>query len=199
MSEPATTYVPIDSIGIRRRASRTIAVIGNPNSGKSTLFNRLTGLRQTTGNYPGVTVEKHSGIAQLEHSAVELVDLPGIYCLGGFSADEQIAVDVILGRIEGTKQPDGLLFVLDATHLYQGLYLLQQLMDKGTGFSLQDRRKLLKLIGELLSSVIDRYRKLAEEFAARWVEEADDGDQQTQRECAPALAMAEQHQHHQTG
>jgi ferrous iron transport protein B len=131
MSEPATTYVPIDSIGIRRRASRTIAVIGNPNSGKSTLFNRLTGLRQTTGNYPGVTVEKHSGIAQLENGAVELVDLPGIYCLGGFSADEKIAVDVILGRMESAARPDGLLFVMDATHLYQGLYLLQQLMEMG--------------------------------------------------------------------
>jgi ferrous iron transport protein B len=129
MSDSSTAYVSVDSIGIRRRATATVAVIGNPNSGKSTLFNRLTGLRQTTGNYPGVTVEKHAGVAQLEHSAVELIDLPGIYCLGGFSADEQIAVDVILGRIEGTSHPDGLLFVLDATHLYQGLYLLQQLME----------------------------------------------------------------------
>lgn len=129
MSDPNTAYVSVDSIGIRRRASNTVAVIGNPNSGKSTLFNRLTGLRQTTGNYPGVTVEKHSGIAQLENCAVELIDLPGIYCLGGFSTDEQIAVDVILGRIDGTTHPDGLLFVLDATHLYQGLYLLQQLME----------------------------------------------------------------------
>lgn len=129
MSDQKTAYVPVESIGIRRRASSAIAVIGNPNSGKSTLFNRLTGLRQTTGNYPGVTVEKHSGIAQLESRAVELIDLPGIYCLGGFSTDEQIAVDVLLGRIEGSKRPDGLLFVLDATHLYQGLYLLQQLME----------------------------------------------------------------------
>jgi predicted GTPase len=129
MSDPNTAYVPVESIGIRRRATSSIAVIGNPNSGKSTLFNRMTGLRQTTGNYPGVTVEKHSGIAQLESRAVELIDLPGIYCLGGFSTDEQIAVDVLLGRIEGSKRPDGLLFVLDATHLYQGLYLLQQLME----------------------------------------------------------------------
>jgi len=129
MSDPATVYVPVDKIGIRRRASASIAVIGNPNSGKSTLFNRLTGLRQTTGNYPGVTVEKHSGIAQLGRSALELVDLPGIYCLGGFSADERIAVDVILGRMDETPRPDGLLVVLDATHLYQGLYLLQQLME----------------------------------------------------------------------
>jgi len=129
MSDQKTAYVPVESIGIRRRASASIAVIGNPNSGKSTLFNRLTGLRQTTGNYPGVTVEKHSGIAQLETSAIELIDLPGIYCLGGFSTDEKIAVDVILGRINNSTRPDGLLFVLDATHLYQGLYLLQQLME----------------------------------------------------------------------
>jgi ferrous iron transport protein B len=129
MTEKATAYVPIDKIGIRRRSTASIAVIGNPNSGKSTLFNRLTGLRQTTGNYPGVTVEKHSGTVQLNGSALELVDLPGIYCLGGFSADERIAVDVVLGRVEGTVPPDGLLVVLDATHLYQGLYLLQQLME----------------------------------------------------------------------
>ena len=129
MTEQSTVYVPLDKIGIRRRAGASIAVIGNPNSGKSTLFNRLTGLRQTTGNYPGVTVEKHSGTLQLGSSAIELVDLPGIYCLGGYSADERIAVDVILGRIADTPAPDGLLVVLDATHLYQGLYLLQQLME----------------------------------------------------------------------
>jgi len=129
MTDATTVYVPVDRIGIRRRASASIAVIGNPNSGKSTLFNRLTGLRQTTGNYPGVTVEKHSGIAQINGIALELVDLPGIYCLGGFSTDERIAVDVILGRVEDTPPPDGLLVVLDATHLYQGLYLLQQLLE----------------------------------------------------------------------
>jgi ferrous iron transport protein B len=129
MTEQTTVYVPIDKIGIRRRAAASVAVIGNPNSGKSTLFNRLTGLRQTTGNYPGVTVEKHAGTVQLESSAIELVDLPGIYCLGGYSADERIAVDVILGRVAETPAPDGLLVVLDATHLYQGLYLLQQLME----------------------------------------------------------------------
>jgi ferrous iron transport protein B len=129
MTEQSTVYVPLEKIGIRRRAAASIAVIGNPNSGKSTLFNRLTGMRQTTGNYPGVTVEKHAGTLQLESSAIELVDLPGIYCLGGYSADERIAVDMILGRIADTPAPDCLLVVLDATHLYQGLYLLQQLME----------------------------------------------------------------------
>jgi ferrous iron transport protein B len=129
MADTPAASISISSIGIRRKASRSIAVIGNPNSGKSTLFNRLTGLRQQTGNFPGVTVEKHAGVVQLESSAVELVDLPGIYCLGGHSADERIAVDVILGRIDGMVAPEGLLVVLDATHLYQGLYLMQQLME----------------------------------------------------------------------
>ena len=129
MAESTAAYVPIKNIGIRRRATASLAIIGNPNSGKSTLFNRLTGLNQTTGNYPGVTVEKHSGTIQLENSALELVDLPGIYCLSGFSADERIAVDVVMGRIDDLPRPDGLIVVLDTTHLYQGLYLLQQLME----------------------------------------------------------------------
>ena len=106
-------------------------MIGNPNSGKSTLFNRLTGLKQSTGNFPGVTIEKHTGVVQLASSAIELVDLPGIYCLGGHSADERIAVDYLLGRVSGMEAPAGLLFVLDATHLYQGLFLLEQLLELG--------------------------------------------------------------------
>jgi ferrous iron transport protein B len=121
--------VPLSRVGIRRQPRSSIAIIGNPNSGKSTLFNRLTGLRQTTGNYPGVTVEKHVGTVQLDHSAVRLVDLPGIYCLGGHSTDEKIAVDVLLGRIDESEAPAGLLVVVDATHLYQGLYLLEQLLE----------------------------------------------------------------------
>jgi ferrous iron transport protein B len=121
--------VPISKIGIRHKPSHSYAVIGNPNSGKSTLFNRLTGLRQTTGNYPGVTVEKHLGTVELDGHAVNLIDLPGIYCLGGHSADERIAVDVLTGRIPGTRAPDGLVVVIDATHLYQGLYLLEQLLE----------------------------------------------------------------------
>ncbi|KAA9131808.1 ferrous iron transport protein B [Marinihelvus fidelis] len=129
MSATTTAQVDVDSIGIRRRPRGRVAVIGNPNSGKSTLFNRLTGLRQTTGNFPGVTVEKHSGTAQLDGSAVELVDLPGIYSLAGASTDEQIAVDVILGRAGEAARPDGLMVVIDAPHIYQGLYLLQQLME----------------------------------------------------------------------
>ena len=129
MTDVAEVGIPVSGIGIRRKPSASIAVIGNPNAGKSTLFNRLTGLRQTTANYPGVTVEKHVGTVQLESSAINLIDLPGIYSLDGNSADERIAVDVTLGRVPGTPKPTGLLVVIDATHLYQGLYLLEQLLE----------------------------------------------------------------------
>ena len=121
--------IPVRGIGIRHKARASIALIGNPNAGKSTLFNRLTGLRQTTANFPGVTVEKHLGTVQLANSALNLVDLPGIYSLDGISLDERIAVDVTLGRVPGTERPSGLLVVIDATHLYQGLYLLEQLLE----------------------------------------------------------------------
>lgn len=129
MSEATAVEVPIEGIGIRRRARARVAVIGIPNSGKSTLFNRLTGLRQTTGNFPGVTVERHRGVVQLEGTALELEDLPGIFCLSGASADERIAVDALLGRLGEEDRPDGLLVVINATHLYQGLYLLEQLLE----------------------------------------------------------------------
>jgi small GTP-binding protein len=129
VTDTTTVGVSLDQVPIRRKPRTSIALIGNPNSGKSTLFNRLTGLRQSTGNYPGVTVEKHTGSVQLRASAVELIDLPGIYCLSGNSADERIAVDVVLGRVANTPKPAGLLVVVDATHLYQGLYLLEQLLE----------------------------------------------------------------------
>jgi ferrous iron transport protein B len=112
-----------------RRAAGTIALVGNPNAGKSTVFNRLTGMRQHTGNYPGVTVEKKSGRASLPEADFDLIDLPGTYAMSPYSADERIAVDVLLGRMPGTPPPDGILAVVDATQLYQGLYFLQQLIE----------------------------------------------------------------------
>jgi ferrous iron transport protein B len=106
-------------------------VVGGPNSGKSTLFNRLTGLRQRIGNYPGVTVERHIGHLKADDQFVELVDLPGTHGLTAHSFEEQIAIDVIFGRMEGTQPPDAILAVVDATNLYQGLYLVQQMLDLG--------------------------------------------------------------------
>ncbi len=129
MTENTEVKIPISGIGIRRKARASVALIGNPNAGKSTLFNRLTGLRQTTANFPGVTIEKHQGTVRLANSAFNLIDLPGIYSLDGNSVDERIAVDVTLGRVQGTERPSGLLVVIDATHIYQGLYLLEQLLE----------------------------------------------------------------------
>lgn len=129
MTKPAETRIPISDISVSRRPSASIAVVGSPNSGKSTLFNRLTGLRQRIGNYPGVTVERHIGTLKTNGQAIELVDLPGTHGLSAHSFEEQIAIDVIFGRMEGTQPPDAILAVVDATNLYQGLYLVQQLLE----------------------------------------------------------------------
>ncbi len=129
MAEPTTIAIPVESLTVTR--SITIALVGNPNSGKSTIFNRVTGLRQKTANYPGVTVEKRVGKLTLNESIFDLIDLPGIYSLSPGSADERIAVDVLLGRVPGTPQPNLILAVVDATRLYQSLYLLQQLAELG--------------------------------------------------------------------
>ncbi|MDX1517246.1 MAG: ferrous iron transport protein B [Woeseiaceae bacterium] len=131
MTRAAETRIPANQIPISRQRDASIAVVGTPNSGKSTLFNRLTGLRQRIGNYPGVTVERHVGTLRLDGRAIELIDLPGTHTLSASSLEERIAVDVILGRMAGSPAPDGILAVVDATNLYQGLYLVQQLMEIG--------------------------------------------------------------------
>jgi len=102
---------------------RLIALIGPPNAGKSTLFNRLTGLRQKVANYPGVTVEKKTGVARLTGAEVEVVDLPGVYSLAPRSEDEQISHDVLSGGVEGMRRPDGVVLVLDSTNLSRHLTL----------------------------------------------------------------------------
>ena len=129
MSKPSVIRVSVDQITASRRPIASIAVVGNPNSGKSTLFNRLTGLRQRIANYPGATVEKHLGTATVGKVVLELIDLPGTFSLSAHSMEERIAVDVILGKMPGTSPPAGILAVVDMTNLYQGLYLVQQLME----------------------------------------------------------------------
>ena len=129
MTKRSEIRIPPSEITVARHSDASIAVVGNPNSGKSTLFNRLTGLKQRIGNYPGVTVERHVGLLKIDDKAIELVDLPGTHSLSAHSLEEHIAVDVIFGRMQGTKKPDGILLVLDATNLYQGLFLAQQLTD----------------------------------------------------------------------
>src|ERR1700722_13953635 len=103
---------------------RTVALIGPPNCGKSTLFNRLTGLRQKVANYPGVTVEHHSGrMKSIGRSDLTLIDLPGIYSLATYSEDARVAVEVLTGKMPGVPKPDCVLLVLDATHLNRQLML----------------------------------------------------------------------------
>lgn len=109
-----------------------VAVVGNPNAGKSALFNMLTGARQKVGNYPGVTVERKSGRFSLaDGRPVELVDLPGAYSLEPSSPDEAVTRDVVLGRQQGERRPDALLLVLDATNLDNHLRFALQVIGLG--------------------------------------------------------------------
>ncbi|HEX2853236.1 MAG TPA: ferrous iron transport protein B [Opitutaceae bacterium] len=108
------------------------ALVGNPNCGKSTLFNALTGLKQKVGNYPGVTVEKKVGIAYSQHGQpITIIDLPGTYSLAARSPDEAVTRDVLLGRRADTAQPDRILCIVDATNLERNLYLVHQILDLG--------------------------------------------------------------------
>lgn len=103
------------------------ALIGNPNCGKTSLFNRLTGSRAKVANYPGVTVERRSGMVSGLSNPVELVDLPGTYSLFVTSPDEEVARDVILGKLPGEAKPDLLIAVIDACNLHLGLRLVMEL------------------------------------------------------------------------
>jgi ferrous iron transport protein B len=108
-----------------------IALLGNPNSGKSSLFNRLTGLNQKIGNFPGVTVDKRSGFCHLPSGVTaEIVDLPGIYSIYPRSLDEQIVAEVLLDH-HGAETPDKIVVIADATNLKRGLLLLTQIIDIG--------------------------------------------------------------------
>jgi ferrous iron transport protein B len=109
-----------------------VAVAGSPNAGKSALFNALTGARQKVGNYPGVTVERHSGKLTLaDGRPVELVDLPGAYSLDPASPDEAVTRDVLLGKQKGERQPDALVVVVDASNLDNHLRFCLQLIELG--------------------------------------------------------------------
>jgi ferrous iron transport protein B len=111
---------------------RTVVLIGPPNSGKSTLFNRLTGLRQKVANYPGVTVEQHMGLmAGVGRDDLTLIDLPGIYSLSPYSEDARVSIDVLRGKMPGTPKPDAVLLVLDSLHLTRQLMLAAPVLAVG--------------------------------------------------------------------
>lgn len=115
-----------DSLAPKRHA--WVVLAGNPNSGKTALFNALTGSFQKVGNYPGVTVEKVVGRIHLDNLVVDLIDAPGLYALEALSEDERIALDLIYGRNTEPK-PDLVLYVLDAIHLERNLFLLSHLIE----------------------------------------------------------------------
>src|SRR5579863_5677939 len=94
----------------------TLALVGNPNAGKTTLFNALTGLRAKTANFPGTTVERKVGRLHLDHKQIVVIDLPGLYSLDSTSPDEKLAADALQGKLEHTA-PDAALVVVDATNL----------------------------------------------------------------------------------
>ena len=113
------------------RSNITVALAGNPNAGKTTLFNFLTGLSQKVANYPGVTVERKAGIWKLGDVTATLIDLPGLYSLETTSLDESIARDVLTGDVAGIPRADAIVAVVDATNLERNLYLVTQLFEFG--------------------------------------------------------------------
>lgn len=109
----------------------SVALVGNPNTGKTTLFNALAGMNQRVGNYPGVTVETKRGRCRSGERAFDVIDLPGTYSLAARSPDEMVAVDVILGRKAEEPRPDAIVAIVDASNLDRNLYLATQIMEVG--------------------------------------------------------------------
>ncbi|MHC4840401.1 MAG: ferrous iron transport protein B, partial [Planctomycetota bacterium] len=109
----------------------TIVLLGNPNTGKSSLFSALTGTRQKIANFPGVTVEAKVGNYKQDDATIEVIDLPGTYSLAAKSPDERVAIDALLGRTKALSKPDGLVVVLDASSLDRNLYLATQVLEFG--------------------------------------------------------------------
>ncbi|HUA57595.1 MAG TPA: ferrous iron transporter B [Verrucomicrobiae bacterium] len=123
---------PVLPFPASRALPKAVALVGPPNSGKTTLFNRLTGMRQKVANYPGVTVEQHTGIAEMpDGRAIRIIDLPGIYSLQPRSEDEQIAHDVLTGSREDMDRPEAVLLVLDSTNLHRHLMLAAPILSLG--------------------------------------------------------------------
>ena len=127
-NNPGATLPPI----VNPSAHKLVALIGPPNTGKSTLFNHLTGLRQRVANYPGITVERHIGTARVDLiREVTLIDLPGVYALDPRSEDEQVTFDVLQGKMPDLPKPDAVLLILDSTSLPRQLMLAAPVLSLG--------------------------------------------------------------------
>lgn len=170
-----------DPIKLDGSHSLTIALAGNPNAGKTSLFNSLTGLRQKVANYPGVTVESKTGLWSLspQLAPARVIDLPGLYSLDATSLDEEIARDILLGRAASLAKPDVIVVVVDATNLIRNLYLASQLIDTGqrvvialTMFDRAERsqlkidaKKLSDALGVAVVPVVAKRRRGLEELS----------------------------------
>jgi ferrous iron transport protein B len=150
--DPSTSAAP---------SLRIVALAGNPNSGKTTIFNALTGLRQKVANYPGVTVEKKTGRCRLEDGTkINIIDLPGTYSLISRSPDEIVAMEVLRGLRKGTPAPDAVIVVVDASNLQRNLYLVSQMIELGRpmviALNMMDiaRRRGINISAERLSDLL---------------------------------------------
>jgi ferrous iron transport protein B len=130
-ADPRDATPPVSPIKPSPAKPLTAALVGNPNTGKTTLFNALSGLRQHVGNYPGVTVETKKGQMSCAGQAFDLIDLPGTYSLAPRSPDEMVAVDVILGQQKSEARPDVVVSIVDAGNLERNLYLTTQVLELG--------------------------------------------------------------------
>ena len=119
------------AISMTEKSTRTVALIGNPNTGKSSLFNALCGMNARVGNYPGVTVEQKVGRLLGSNLTVDVVDLPGTYSLAARSADEAVAVNVLSGELHSQVPPEVAIVILDASNVERNLYLFSQIYELG--------------------------------------------------------------------
>ncbi len=113
------------------RDSPSVALVGNPNTGKTSVFNALTGLSQQVANYPGVTVKQVSGTLWTRRGPVRVTDLPGTYSLAARSPDELLAVDMLLDHLPGEQPLDAVVLIVDASNLVRNLYLASQVLELG--------------------------------------------------------------------
>ena len=129
MKPPLNSPLPKPDRVPPRAGTHRVALVGNPNTGKTTLFNHLTGLNQKVGNYPGVTVERKVGTFQAGPTRIELIDLPGTYSLAARSLDEMIVTDLLLGRREDEAPTEMIVAIVDASNIQRNFYLISQLLE----------------------------------------------------------------------
>ena len=184
--------------------SMTVALLGNPNTGKSTLFSAIAGIPTRIGNYPGVTVEEKVGQFRHHNTIIELIDLPGTYSLNSKSPDEEVAVDVLHGRIESIEQPDCIVVVADATNLSRNLFLVSQalaigrpvfvaltLCDVAESKGIQiDREKLSQILGCPVIRLVAPRHEGVDELVEALIESSEKSGQTVPASLNSRLAKA---------